>query len=211
MSDAQEMAARHVALIALATVVVVAVPIGLVKGAPAVALWLAFALLSGAVLLFWETLRLVLDPAQPGDADDGDDDGAALADLDARKRAALQALRDLEFERSIGRIGEEDHKALEARYREEARAAMRAIDEGIGPWRARADAMLAAAAGGAEATDTETAVDVPAEASTGPVTDAAPVTVGVDCPKCATANDDDAVFCKRCGERLKPEAADATT
>jgi hypothetical protein len=205
MSDAQEMAARHVALIALATVVVVAVPIGLVKGAPAVVLGLAFALLSGAVLLFWETLRLVLDPAQPGDADDGDDDGAALADLDARKRAALQALRDLEFERSIGRIGEEDHKALEARYREEARAAMRAIDEGIGPWRARAEAMLAAAAGGAEATDTETAVDVPAEASTGPVT------VGVDCPKCATANDDDAVFCKRCGERLKPEAADATT
>ena len=205
MSDAQEMVARHVALIALATVVVVAVPIGLVKGAPAVVLWLAFALLSGAVLLFWETLRLVLDPAQPGDADDGDDDGAALADLDARKRAALQALRDLEFERSIGRIGEEDHKALEARYREEARAAMRAIDEGIGPWRARAEAMLAAAAGGAEATDTETAVDVPAEASTGPVI------VGVDCPKCATANDDDAVFCKRCGERLKPEAADATT
>ena len=210
MSDAQEMAARHVALIALATVVVVAVPIGLVKGAPAVVLWFAFALLSGAVLLFWETLRLVLDPAQPGDADDGDDDGAALAALDARKRAALQALRDLEFERSIGRIGEDDHKALEARYREEARAAMRAIDEGIGPWRARAEAMLAAAAGGAEEAAAETAVDLPAEASTGPVADAAPVTVTVDCPKCATANDDDAVFCKRCGERLKPEAADAT-
>lgn len=212
MSDAQEMAARHVALIALATVVVVAVPIGLVKGAPAVVLWFAFALLSGAVLLFWETLRLVLDPAQPGDADDGDDDGAALAALDARKRAALQALRDLEFERSIGRIGEDDHRALEARYREEARAAMRAIDEGIGPWRARAEAMLTAAAGGAEATETATEVDLPAEASTGQVT-AAPVTVtaSVDCPKCATANDDDAVFCKRCGERLKPEAADATT
>lgn len=211
MSDAQEMAARHVALIALATVVVVAVPIGLVKGAPAVVLWFAFALLSGAVLLFWETLRLVLDPAQPGDADEGDDDGAALAALDGRKRAAVQALRDLEFERSIGRIGEDDHKALEARYREEARAAMRAIDEGIGPWRARAEAMLTAAGGDAEATGPATEEDLPAEAVPSPVTVTATAAVTTDCPKCATANDDDAVFCKRCGERLKPEVADATT
>jgi hypothetical protein len=176
-------------------VVVVAVPIGLSKGAPAVALWLAFALLSTAVLFFWETLRLVLDPTQPGDEDEGDDDGAALAALDARKRAALQALRDLEFERSIGRLGEDDHRALEAQYREEARAAMQAIDEGVGPWRARAEAMLAAASAGTA----ETAEALPPAARPTP-----------DCPKCATPNDGDAVFCKRCGQRLKPEVADAT-
>ena len=145
MSDALDRANKHVALLALAAVVLVAIPIGLLKGAPAVVLWIGFALLAGAVLLFWETLRLLLDPSQPGDAAEGDDDGAALGALEERKRAAMQALRDLDFERSIGRLGEEDHKALEARYREEARAAMRAIDEGIGPWRARAEAMLAAA------------------------------------------------------------------
>jgi hypothetical protein len=199
MSKAQEMAARHVALIALASVVVVAVPIGLLRGAPTVVLWLAFAMLSAAVLLFWEALRLVLDPAQAGDVDDGDDDGAALAALDARKRAALQALRDLEFERSIGRLGEDDHRALEAQYREEARAAMRAIDEGIGPWRARAEAMLAAAEGAVAEPGVEK-----------PVPEAEVAKPVAACPKCATANDDDAVFCKRCGERMKAEAVDAS-
>ena len=200
MSDAGERAGRHVALIALASVVVVAVPIGLVKGAPAVVLWFGFALLSGAVLLFWETLRLLLDPAQPGDVDEGDDDGAALGALEARKRAALQALRDLEFERSIGRLGEEDHKALEARYREEARAAMKAIDEGVGPWRARAEAML----------DAVTAGDGPKDVAPAAKPAAAEAAKAAACPKCATSNDDDAVFCKRCGERMKKEVADAT-
>jgi hypothetical protein len=197
MSDALDRANKHVALIALAAVVAVAVPIGMVKGAPAVVLWIGFALLAGAVLLFWETLRLLLDPSQPGDAAEGDDDGAALGALEERKRAAMQALRDLEFERSIGRLGEEDHKALEARYREEARAAMRAIDEGIGPWRARAEAMLA------KAESAEPAVE--------PAVVAAPKAASVGaCPKCETVNDNDAVFCKRCGHRMKAEVADAT-
>ncbi len=201
MSDALDRANKHVALLALAAVVLVAIPIGLLKGAPAVVLWIGFALLAGAVLLFWETLRLLLDPSQPGDAAEGDDDGAALGALEERKRAAMQALRDLDFERSIGRLGEEDHKALEARYREEARAAMRAIDEGIGPWRARAEAMLAAAeaAEPAEPAVAEAAVvAAPKAASAGA------------CPKCETVNDNDAVFCKRCGHRMKAEVADAT-
>lgn len=206
MSDAQELATRHMAAIAAAVVIVVAVPLGIAKGAPAVVLWMAFALLSGAVLLFWETLRLVLDPAQPGDADEGDDDGAALGALESRKRAALQALRDLEFERSIGRIGEEDHRALEARYRAEARDAMKAIDEGIGPWRARAAAMLAEAEGAAPDADAKT------ETATSEAATAAPADAGSAgvCPKCETSNDDDAVFCKRCGHRMKEEVGDAT-
>jgi len=200
MSDAQELATRHVAAIAAAVVIVVAVPLGIAKGAPAVVLWLAFALLSGAVLLFWETLRLVLDPAQPGDADEGDDDGAALGALEARKRAALQALRDLEFERSIGRIGEEDHQALDARYRAEARDAMRAVDEGIGPRRAMAEAMLAEAEGGAPVAAAKTeAAESPTDTKR-----------AGECPKCETSNDDDAVFCKRCGHRMKAEVGDAT-
>lgn len=202
---------RHTAAIAAAVVVAVAVPLGLLKGAPAVVLWVAFTLLSGAVLLFWETLRLVLDPSQPGDADEGDDDGAALAVLEARKNAALGALKDLEFERSIGRIGEEDHRALEARYRAEARAAMKAVDEGVGPWRARAEAMLAdAEADTAAGTISEAASTEPRpEPSEGERPPAPPVTSA--CPKCETANDGDAVFCKRCGHRMKEEAGDATT
>ena len=201
------------ALIPVAVVALVAVPIGLVKGAPAVVLWFGFSMFTGAVLLFWETLRLVLDPTRSGDAAEGEDDGAALGALEERKRAAVQALRDLEFERSIGRLGEEDHRALEARYREEARAAMRAIDEGIGPWRARAEAMLAEAEAAELAATTEAAKTDAAKtdaAKTETKAAAAP-SAEAGCPKCQTLNDEDAVFCKRCGHRLKAEVADATT
>lgn len=194
------------ALIPVVVVALVAVPIGLVKGAPAVVLWFGFSMFCGAVLLFWETLRLVLDPSRSGDAAEGEDDGAALGALEERKRAAVQALRDLEFERSIGRIGEEDHRALEARYREEARAAMRAIDEGIGPWRSRAEAMLAEAAELGEKTEAAKADAAKTETKA----TAAP-SAEAGCPKCQTLNDEDAVFCKRCGHRLKAEVADATT
>jgi uncharacterized paraquat-inducible protein A len=120
----------------------------------------------------------------------------------------VQALRDLEFERSIGRLGEEDHRALEARYREEARAAMRAIDEGIGPWRTRAEAMLAEAEAAELAVTSDAAKPDAAKSETKAT--AAPATEA-GCPKCQTLNDEDAVFCKRCGHRLKAEVADATT
>ncbi|TAK18945.1 MAG: zinc ribbon domain-containing protein [Myxococcaceae bacterium] len=208
MTEAHERFGRYMALIPVVVVALVAVPIGLVKGAPAVVLWIGFSMFSGAVLLFWETLRLVLDPSRSGDAAEGEDDGAALGALEERKRAAVQALRDLEFERSIGRLGEDDHRALEARYREEARAAMRAIDEGIGPWRTRAEAMLAeaeAAELGAKTDAAKTdAAKTETKASAAPAAEAG-------CPKCQTLNDEDAVFCKRCGHRLKAEVADATT
>jgi len=208
MTEARERFGRYMALIPVAVVALVAVPIGLVKGAPAVVLWFGFSMFSGAVLLFWETLRLVLDPSRSGDAAEGEDDGAALGALEERKRAAVQALRDLEFERSIGRLGEEDHRALEARYREEARAAMRAIDEGIGPWRTRAEAMLAEV----EAAEVGVKPDAVKPDAAKPETKAtAAPAAEAGCPKCQTLNDEDAVFCKRCGHRLKAEVADATT
>ncbi len=208
MTEAHERFGRYMALIPVAVVALVAVPIGLTKGAPAVVLWFGFSMFTGAVLLFWETLRLVLDPTRSGDAAEGEDDGAALGALEERKRAAVQALRDLEFERSIGRLGEEDHRALEARYREEARAAMRAIDEGIGPWRTRAEAMLAEAEAAELAVTSDAAKPDAAKSETKAT--AAPATEA-GCPKCQTLNDEDAVFCKRCGHRLKAEVADATT
>ncbi len=193
----QDWTARHALPIAAAALVVVAVPLGIVRGAPSVVLWFGFALLAAAAVMFWETLRLLLDPLQPGDHDHGDDDGAALASLEERKRSALAALKDLEFERSIGRLGDDDYKALETRYREEARAAMKAMDEGIGPWRARAEALVSkAAADPAAASEPKAKAAAKAPAA---ATDA-------ECAKCHAANDADAVFCKKCGARIAPEA-----
>ncbi|MFO0604572.1 MAG: zinc ribbon domain-containing protein [Polyangiales bacterium] len=210
---ARDPLARHVPTIAAAVVVGAAVPIGILRGAPTVVLWVAFALLSAAVLIFWEALRTALDPAAPGDDDDTDESGVP-SDLEARKRAALKALKDIEFERAIGRLSEEDHKELDAKYRAEARAAMRAIDEGLGPWLSRAESMLdeAVKPADAKAADVKSAdAKLEPEAAKPALSlekkpDAAP---SLACPKCEAANDADAVFCKKCGARVAPEAADA--
>ena len=191
--------ARYVPWIIAGGVLAVSVTLGLLRGAPAVVLWLAFVALASAVLFFWETLRVVFDPNAPGDeAAIGDEEGLPV-ELEARNRAALRALRDLEFERAIHRLSEEDYKALEQKYRAEARAAMRAIDADLGDWLTRADAMLAKVEA-PTAAKTETLPEAPK-----PTSDDAPAvsdTAKAACPKCETANDTDAVFCKKCGTKL---------
>lgn len=205
-SEGRDELARYVPAIAAGVVLVVAIPLGLTRGAPAVVLWLAFTALASAVLFFWEALRTTLDPTAPGDEVETDDEGVP-AELEARKKAALQALRDIEFERSIGRLSDDDFKGLEKKYRDEARAAMRAIDEGMGEWLARAEQML-------------DGVTAPSPAAASPAATPAPTNSPspgrergaggeVRCPKCETANDDDAVFCKKCATRLIAEDADA--
>lgn len=196
--------ARYVPWIGAAVVLAVAIPVGILRGAPAVVLWLAFTALASAVLLFWEAMRTALDPTSAGDATDTDDEGVP-AELETRKRAALQALRDIEFERSIGRLSEDDFKALEVKYRDEARAAMRAIDEGLGPWLARAEAMLKTVEAPVDAPTARAEAEAEVEAAAAP----APKREVV-CAKCEATNDDDAVFCKKCGTRVAAEVSDAT-
>ncbi len=182
---------RYVPAVIVGAVFAVAVALGVARGGATAVLWLAFASLAGAVLLFWEALRHALDPSLPGDEALVDEGGASV-EAEAKKREALRALKDIAFERSIGRLGEDDYKALEARYRAEARDAMREVDAGLGPWLAKAEAQLATIeAGGGETA--EAAAETPVEADRA-------------CPKCAATNDADAVFCKRCGTRVAPEA-----
>jgi hypothetical protein len=47
-----------------------------------------------------------------------------------RKRSVLRALKDLEYERSVGKISEQDYLELSNRYRDEAKVLMRALAEG---------------------------------------------------------------------------------
>ena len=196
---------RMVALAALAAVAG-AVVVGTLRGAASAVLWLAFAALAAAVMLFWETLRLALDPQAPGDPTD-DDEAAATEALSARKRSALRALKELEFERSLGRISEEDFQGLSTRYRAEARDAMAALDAGLGRWRDDAATLLERAAQEALAPvekptekSAEKSAEKPAE-----TTVEAPKPATRACPQCTTHNDLDAVFCKKCGTRMVTE------
>lgn len=117
------------------------------------------------------------------------------AGLLAKKQALLLALKDLEAERDIGKLSEADFKELNARYRAQAREVLKKLDTQLEPHRQAARALLDG--------------KVAAAAPPAPV-DVAPATATVEtdgaCPTCATANDRDAVFCKKCGTRLTPES-----
>jgi uncharacterized membrane protein YccC len=60
-----------------------------------------------------------------------------------QKRAVLRALKDLEYERSVGKISEQDYAELSTRYRDEAKRLMQRVDESLSPARERAEKLLA--------------------------------------------------------------------
>jgi hypothetical protein len=216
-ADPERPWARYIPWGLLAVTLVGAVVVGALRGGAAVALWLAFAALAAAVLLFWEALRSLVDPAAPADHDD--DDASRLASLESRKNAALRALKDIAFERSIGRLDEADYAQLEVRYRAEARAALASLDEGVQAWRDAAESLLteaerrATGAPAAEPAPAPAAEPAP-NAEPAPAAEEAPVVAATArdraCPACGTRNDTDALFCKRCGARVEEEVRDAT-
>ena len=54
---------------------------------------------------------------------------AAPSREEEQKRAVLRALKDLEYERSVGKISPEDYAELQTRYRAEAKRLLQLVDE----------------------------------------------------------------------------------
>lgn len=222
-----ELLAKNLPYIALVVVAIGSTVARLRFGWPSVLLWLAFCALSGAILLYWESLRSALDPESHGDDNDLDHRVQAQAELEERKRAAVRALRDVREEHALGKLSDEDFRELEARYRGEARAVMQALDDLLGDHLARAEAEFDKIAGeinaksepkpaaqdespaskpaqerekGDSIEKSEKLADLPA---------AAPIAserVNA-CKSCETVNDADARFCKKCGEKMEGAAS----
>ncbi|MBI2391812.1 MAG: zinc-ribbon domain-containing protein [Deltaproteobacteria bacterium] len=187
----------------------------------------ALIVLAGATLLMfiWLAFRAVQSVTEP-------DDRVVMIDVpptpaQSRKITALRALKDLEFEKSLGNLSEADYAEIEARYREEAKRAMREVDDERAAMRARAEEMArdaierAAAAPANEEEEEEEAPPppkkrraksaAPEKAETKdptPTPAAAPASIRARekiaiCPDCATKNDPDARFCKQCGAKME--------
>ena len=60
-----------------------------------------------------------------------------------QKRAVLRALKDLDYERSVGKISDDDYRDLSARYREDAKRLIERVDESLTPAREKAEKLLA--------------------------------------------------------------------
>ena len=67
--------------------------------------------------------------------------GAPSAE-EEQKRSVLRALKDLEYERSVGKITPEDYQELSTRYRAEAIRLMQNLDQNLGPARERAEQLF---------------------------------------------------------------------
>jgi hypothetical protein len=197
-----------VVILALAAVVIA---VGRMVGVgPAILVLAATALLTVVGFLF----RAVQSIAEP--VDDEDARVAMPPTLaEEQKRAALRALKELEFEKNVGNISPDDYEEIVKRYREEAKRAMRVVDEERRVMRERAE-KLARKAIAAEVGDDERVVDksvnpfaskdeggdeVPSKAALQGDIAGAVVHDNI-CPKCAVTNDDDARFCKGCGATL---------
>jgi hypothetical protein len=108
--------------------------------------------------------------------------------LEREKVIVLRTIKELEFDRAMGKIADEDFAEISGRLRQRAMRLMRQLDDVEASARARVERELAVRVhGAAPATDgVEAAADTRRPA----------------CASCDTVNDADARFCKGCGAPL---------
>ncbi len=140
--------------------------------------YLGVALVVAAVLLF------ILQPVVKGlhaSLERTDDE---LTETEARKRVALLALRDVEYDFLAGKLDEDDYRSMKSQLTAEALAALEA-DE-------------AARGAGAATTDADLEAEI-ARVRAG-------LRSGVVCADCGFANDKGSRFCSACGHALHGKA-----
>ena len=113
--------------------------------------------------------------------------------LSREKTLVLRALKDLEFDRSMGKVSQADFEEMASRLRSRAMSLMKQLDEDASGYKTIIERELGARLAGRTAAH---AIDQPPEAEPPP----AAVVAGL-CT-CGTSNDSDAIFCKRCGAKL---------
>lgn len=120
--------------------IVGAVVAGVAFGVEISLLIIAAGALAGVIALLWSSVQ-ALTGESPLTLDEALTLGAPSAE-EEQKRAVLRALKDLEFERGVGKISEDDYAELSARYRAEAKRLMQLIDAGSEAERERVEKAL---------------------------------------------------------------------
>jgi hypothetical protein len=106
--------------------------------------------------------------------------------LDREKQLTLRAIKELEFDRAMGRLSDEDFNEMSGRLRRRAARLITQLDAGAS-YRGQIEKDLAKRMGGAAEADARQKGSRSADRV---------------CAGCATPNDHDAKFCKSCGQTL---------
>lgn len=99
---------------------------------------LAFLVLAAGVLMLIIALMWSSVQSLTGGASIGFEEALGMgapSKVEEEKRAVLRALKDLEYERGVGKISPEDYAELSAKYRAEAKRLIQSVDEALGPAR----------------------------------------------------------------------------
>jgi len=128
-----------------------------------------------------------------------------IRELEREKQAVLKAIKEIELDYQMRKIGEADYRDMVERYRSRALRVMGELAAGD-DYRALIERELKARVAAIRAGGSEGNADKPApsprddSAAPGPSAPA-PAAAGT-CAACSTVNDVDARFCKRCGVAL---------
>lgn len=147
-----------------------------------VTLYLGVALVAAAVVIF------LVQPVARGIHASLEREDDEMTDTEARKRVALLALRDVEYDFLAGKLDEEDYRSLKAELTAEALAALEADDA----------AKLGSSAG-------SLAAGVDLEAEIAAIRQG--LRSGTACPDCSYTNEAGSRFCSACGSALGELAA----
>ena len=163
-----------------------------VRGQGVTAVVLVGVLMATAVLVGIAALR-TLRPLVSADEDRVAMIGQRTrAALEREKHLTLRAIKDLEFDRAMGKLADADFTEMSGRLRARAARIIRQLDAGAG-YRDQIERDVAARMG-----------ERSAKASRSEDSDALERKASAErtCAACSTANDSDAKFCKNCGARL---------
>jgi hypothetical protein len=141
--------------------------------------------------------------------------GRTRAALEREKTLLLRSIKELEFDRAMGKVSEKDFAEMSGRLRVRAARLMRQLDAGAG-YRKEIEQEIAKRIGeaGVVAAPTKAAGSTkqdPAYAAGVQTSDDTPDNVGpvlrsspaIMCVSCSTSNDPDARFCKHCGHSME--------
>jgi hypothetical protein len=125
--------------------------------------------------------------------------GRTRAALEREKLLVLRSIKELEFDRAMGKLSEPDFLDMSDRLRSRAARLIRQLDQGVSGYRELIERELAQRLGRAPLATP--AVPEPKVAPVASVRTPREVRA-LECPACSALNDLDARFCKRCGERF---------
>jgi hypothetical protein len=118
--------------------------------------------------------------------------------LEREKTLALRSIKELEFDKAMGRVSDEDFKEMSGRLRVRAARLIKQLDAGAG-YRQQIERELEKRLGDADARPADARLKASRSENPDESRSASPERV---CASCETVNDADAKFCKGCGAKL---------